>query len=86
MNIRDFMSLPQYDTMLDGKGLKVGDKFLTGARVTNQVNTRSIGDMATYYEVTKIGKNGNVSYTQRMERLTGMTKEDIQNGDTSFRD
>ena len=86
MNIRDFNSLPQYETMLDGKRLKVGDKFLTGARVINQVNCKSIGDMITYYEVTNIGQNGNVSYTQRMERLTGIKKEEQQNGNTSFRD
>lgn len=76
MNIRDFMNLPVYETMLEGKGLKAGDKFLTGAKVANQVNTKSIGDVATFYEVINIGKNGNVSYTQRMERLTGISKEE----------
>lgn len=76
MNIREFHELPQYETMLEGKGLKVGDKFLTGAKVTNQVNCKSVGDMIVFYEVISIGKTGNVSYTQRMERLTGINQED----------
>ena len=78
MNIRDFSQLPQYETMLDGVGLKAGDKFLTGAKVINQVNCKSIGDTITYYEVINIGRNGNVSYTQRMEKLTGISKEEKQ--------
>ena len=78
MNIRDFSQLPQYETMLDGVGLKIGDKFLTGAKVINQVNCKSVGDMITYYEVINIGRNGNVSYTQRMEKLTGISKEEKQ--------
>lgn len=76
MNIREFMELPQYNTMLEGKGLKVGDKFLTGARVINQVNTKSVGDTVTYYEVVNVGKQGNISYTQRMEKLTGINQEE----------
>jgi hypothetical protein len=78
MNAREFFSLPKYETMLDGKGLKVGDKFLTGAKVINQTDCKSIGDMITYYEVLTIGLNGNVSYTQRMERLVGLSKEEQQ--------
>jgi hypothetical protein len=70
------MELPQYEDMLQAKGLKVGDKFLTGARVINQVNTKSVGDIVTFYEVVGVQKNGNVSYTQKMERLTPMNQED----------
>ena len=76
MNIREFHQLPQFETMLEGKGLAKGDKFLTGTQVINQVNSKSVGDMITFYEVLNVGTTGNVSYTQRMERLTGMNKED----------
>ena len=75
MTIKEFMELPQYEDMLKAKNLKVGDMFLTGAKVINQVNNKKVGDIVTYYEVVGVQKNGNISYTQRMDRLTGMMED-----------
>ncbi len=75
MNIKEFHELPQLDNMLHSNKLEEGDKFLTGAKVINQVNNKSIGDIITYYVVTKVQQNGNVSYAQKMERLTGIQED-----------
>jgi hypothetical protein len=75
MNIQEFRLLPQYKDMSRTNGLKVGDKFLTGARVLNQVDSKHVNDMITYYVVIQVQTNGNISYKQEMERLTGQEEE-----------
>ena len=75
MNIREFHELPQYQYMTEATGLLVGSKFLHGAKIIDQVNNKSVGDMVTYYQVFTVLKNGNISYGERMERLTGIQED-----------
>lgn len=76
MNIMEFHQLPQYKDFLEAKNLKVGDKFLTGTNVLEQVNSKKVGDTVTYYVVYSVGKQGTISYGFKTEKLTGMNEED----------
>jgi hypothetical protein len=79
MNIRDFHGLPQFDDLLQAKNLKVGDKFLTGTNILEQINSKKVGDTVTYYEVMSVGANGNIAYGFKTEKLDGMNeKEDTR--------
>ena len=52
----------------DTSELEVGDCFLEGESILEQVGTKNVGDIVSYYKVTS--KNGNnIAYSPMMEKL-----------------
>lgn len=58
-----FRSLKQLkDESLFNKKLQVGDHFLYGQNVIDQINTKKVGDQVTYYKVINKTKGRNIEY------------------------
>lgn len=50
------------------EGFELGDKFLYGESVINQVNEKKSGEV-TYYKVIGINKRGNVIFSPVIDKL-----------------
>ncbi len=75
MDIKKFHNLPTIEDMTKLKNPEVGMCFLTGTKMMYQKELKGLGDMATWYEVVSVGKDGNFSYAPRYGRLTKPTEE-----------
>jgi len=51
-------------------GLNIGDIFLYGNSMVEQISTKKIGDYVTYYSVTNVTDRG-ITYEPIMEKLEG---------------
>jgi len=71
MKNRQFIMLPKLNDESDfGRTMNIGDKFLYGPRMIDQLETKKKGDEITYYQVLKIsGAGKNVEYVPRYEIL-----------------
>lgn len=71
MNIIEFKNLPVYENLLDLTEPKKGMKFLTGQTVVAQADSKEVGQIASYYEITDVNPSNPkiFSYTSRMVRL-----------------
>lgn len=65
MDIKEFSQLPCYDSHLDIKDVKVGDKFLTGFNMISQRESKTLGQDISWYEVTAVNEKGQISYSPR---------------------
>lgn len=68
MDARSFSDMRTINK-LNMTGLKVGDKFLFGAKMLSQKEEKTVGDPITYYEVIAINKHGNVEYKVVFDKL-----------------
>jgi len=63
-----FKTLKTFDIIEDDRVLEVDECFLTGGEIIKQKDAKDVGDLVTYYRVTKAnGKN--ISYTMIYEKL-----------------
>jgi hypothetical protein len=71
MKNRQWINLRKVKDETDfGRTMHVGDKFLYGPRMIDQLETKKKGDEITYYQVIKIsGAGKNVEYVPRYEIL-----------------
>lgn len=72
MNIAEFMNLPEFDDLTQLTSAKKGMKFLHGQSMVVQKDSREIGQVVSFYEVTYVDTRNpkNLSYTAKMEKLT----------------
>ena len=70
MKIVDWKRIRKIEEMIESKGLRVGDKFLTGKSMINQLENKKVGDVISYFKIINIGKN--VEYmliTDKLEEI-----------------
>ncbi len=61
---------------INPQNLKVGDLFLHGRNMSEQLNIKKEGDDVSYYKVINIKDNGNMLYTLIIDKIGGSTKND----------
>ena len=70
-----FISIKQLNEIdINSSNLKIGDIFLCGKNMTEQVNIKKVGDNVSYYEVIDIKDNGNIVYMLKID-----TMEEVKN-------
>jgi len=74
-----FMNIKQLEEMdINSSNLKIGDIFLCGKNMQEQVNTKKVGDNVSYYEVIDIKDNGNIVYMLKIDNMEEI-KDDNKN-------
>lgn len=76
MDIREFNALLEVDCLTHLISPEVGTKFLTGKRMIAQKDLKVTGQEISWYEVTNVGDDGNISYTVRYGRLENNMREE----------
>ena len=69
MDIRKFQGLQCISCMTELMNPEIGDCFLTGNSMINQKELKVIGNDISWYEVTNVRDNGQVSYTPRYGKM-----------------
>jgi hypothetical protein len=66
----DFKKIRKLKEMeINSTNLKIGDIFVSGKNMMEQLNTKKIGDNVSYYEVIDIKDNGNIVYMLKIDTM-----------------
>jgi len=75
----DFKKIKQLNDMdINSSNLKIGDIFVSGKNMMEQLNTKKIGDNVSYYEVVDVKDNGNIVYMLKIDTMEEL-KNDSKN-------
>lgn len=70
MNIKDFKNIKKLKEIeINSSNLKVGDFFVHGEKMIEQLESKKIGDNVSFFKVISIKNNGNVIYTPIIEKM-----------------
>lgn len=78
MDIKSFKELRCISCLTQLKNPEIGECFLTGNRMINQKESKDIGDEISWYEVTDVKNNTQISYAPRYGVMKKVTMEDLK--------
>lgn len=66
----DFRKIKNLDeSSINASNLEIGDKFVHGRNMAEQLNIKKIGDDVSYFEVINIKDNGNIVYMLKIDKM-----------------